>query len=123
MTTEQLFAEPWAFRKAYREAMGTATGTGLETGDIREEGDGASVRVKVATRIFGEIVGRSGSMRGIFESIRKVAPISAERSTIEASPKCSPASAGGRPRTERTSKPAPRCGFMNHRAPPPKFNA
>jgi cell division protein FtsI/penicillin-binding protein 2 len=38
--------------------MGTATGTGLETGDIREEGDGASVRVKVATRIFGEIVGR-----------------------------------------------------------------
>ena len=25
--------------------------------------------------------------------------------------------------TNRTSKPAPRCGFMNHRAPPPKLMA
>jgi cell division protein FtsI/penicillin-binding protein 2 len=43
---------------AYREAMQTATGTRVETGDVREEGAGASFRATVVTRVFGEVTGR-----------------------------------------------------------------
>ena len=49
---------PQEFAAAYEEAMRTATGTRVETGDVREEGDGASLAVTVETRIFGTVEDR-----------------------------------------------------------------
>ena len=48
---------PAELAAAYREAMATATGTGVDAGDVREEGDGAKLSVTVATRVFGAIDG------------------------------------------------------------------
>ena len=46
---------PQEFQAAYEEAMRTATGIRVETGDVREEDDGASLEVAVETRIFGTV--------------------------------------------------------------------
>src|SRR5688500_13241835 len=43
---------------AYEEAMGTATGTRVVAGDVREEDGGATLDVEVETRIFGTVEGR-----------------------------------------------------------------
>jgi cell division protein FtsI/penicillin-binding protein 2 len=60
LLTEETQAEtpPPELAEAYRAAMDTATGTAVETGDVREEGEGASIRVTIATRIFGPVEGR-----------------------------------------------------------------
>jgi cell division protein FtsI/penicillin-binding protein 2 len=42
---------------AYREAMATATGSGVDAGNVREQGDDAKLSVTVATRVFGSIDG------------------------------------------------------------------
>ena len=49
---------PQELTRAYRDAMATATGTRVRTSDVREEGDGASMRVAVDTRIFGTVEGQ-----------------------------------------------------------------
>src|SRR5688500_17739584 len=49
---------PQEFQAAYEEAMQTATGTAVATGDVEEEGDGARVDVEIETRIFGKVAGR-----------------------------------------------------------------
>jgi penicillin-binding protein A len=49
---------PQELAEAYRDAMATATGTRVDTGDVEKEGDGASMRANVRTRIFGSIEGR-----------------------------------------------------------------
>jgi cell division protein FtsI/penicillin-binding protein 2 len=49
---------PQELTVAYNEAMRTATATRVETDDVREEGDGASLDVTIETRIFGTIDGR-----------------------------------------------------------------
>ena len=46
---------PQEFAAAYAEAMRTATGTRVEIGDLREEGDGVGMDVEVQTRIFGTV--------------------------------------------------------------------
>jgi peptidoglycan glycosyltransferase len=49
---------PQELAAAYAEAMATATGTRVDAGDVREEGDGAALEVAVATRVFGIVAGR-----------------------------------------------------------------
>jgi cell division protein FtsI/penicillin-binding protein 2 len=46
---------PQELEAAYEEAMRTATGTRVDTGDVREDGAGASLDVTVETRIFGTV--------------------------------------------------------------------
>jgi peptidoglycan glycosyltransferase len=55
---DQKATTPQEFADAYDQALRTATGTGVQTGDIQEEGDGARMDVEVQTRIFGAIEGR-----------------------------------------------------------------
>ena len=55
--TAQDETSPQALGEAYREAMQTATATGVETGGVRERGSGARMRVAVVTRIFGRVEG------------------------------------------------------------------
>ena len=49
---------PQELNEAYRGALATATGTRVDTGDVKKEGDGASLRANVRTRIFGTVEGR-----------------------------------------------------------------
>ena len=49
---------PQELAEAYRDSMATATGTRVDTGDVEREGDAASLRANVRTRIFGTIEGR-----------------------------------------------------------------
>jgi hypothetical protein len=46
---------PAELAAAYRDAMATATATGIDAGDVSEDGESARLRVKVATRVFGPV--------------------------------------------------------------------
>ncbi|HYH59511.1 MAG TPA: penicillin-binding transpeptidase domain-containing protein [Thermoleophilaceae bacterium] len=48
---------PQELEVAYRDAMATATATGVETGDVEESGDTVSVDVALETRVFGTVEG------------------------------------------------------------------
>ncbi len=52
---DQSETTPQEFDAAYADAMRTATGTRVEIGDLREEGNGVDLDVEVQTRIFGTV--------------------------------------------------------------------
>ena len=56
---DQSETTPQELLAAYEEAKRTATATGVDTSDAREEGDGAALDVTIETRVFGTVEGEA----------------------------------------------------------------